>query len=703
MPKVTKTFSWASGADSFTDVGSSADLTAAYEGSDGDPSGCVKFTLATAVAAVEQWRGPAQTWEDWGVPPGATVTHVILKKLRHRRPSTTGQSGTAQARVYVLNGSDTSAVTDANGIFLITLASSVLSTWTEQAASASLRRVNDASQASNSTVKLQLYLSITGTGTVDIDYRFDEVEIDIYYDLPTVTKTWSWATTDEGFSDQGVSANITAEYVDGDGDPADCFRFWTQTSSLAGAAEQWLRSATTETWESLGVPPNCTVLGVQFMAARTKRPLVDQLTAYTLNLALVSSGGVVLTTGNLYAAAQAITQLTTWSAQATSGAVHVPLTGTGAASNTSVRLRVQATLSTGAGAADVDIRLDEIQVKIWYEPFPQDLAVAGDIASGEAFGDSTVALNAGQSVTGVGDIVSAEVFGTSQANLNVVGVGDIVAGESFGQLLVAQTVALTDGIPSAEAFGAAALFTLTEVTSTSVRAKRVDWLRHPSSTPTLVPQAQPGGGPLGGIGNALKFDLSATASLQRAAYANSRLGQLRGRGLFAVAAYFSASALRSKVAVLTRWNAARLEAPNLCYVAELVYDNNGISCLLREGPDEAGRVLAEKRLDPNYGFAAERWMEVAVVLDVDTVGSLVISLLARSNGVVIGHATLSIADPSWYVVERLSISRHLARSAGQAGWQVLSRAGAGFVQVGSFRAMANTAPSYTVLPDNIEA
>lgn len=110
------------------------------------------------------------------------------------------------------------------------------------------------------------------------------------------------------------------------------------------------------------------------------------------------------------------------------------------------------------------------------------------------------------------------------------------------------------------------------VESQHITGKRPDWLRHASSTPTLVPTFEPTGGPQGGVANDLRFDLGATSSVQRAAYVDVKLGNVRGQSRFSVSTKFQANAVRTKVAALARWNPARLESADACYAAELSYD-----------------------------------------------------------------------------------------------------------------------------------
>jgi len=241
---------------------------------------------------------------------------------------------------------------------------------------------------------------------------------------------------------------------------------------------------------------------------------------------------------------------------------------------------------------------------------------------------------------------------------------------------------------------------------TTLAGKLADWFRHASSSPTLVPVAEPSHGPEGGIANDLRFDIGATSALQRAAYSNTRLGALRGAGLVSLSMLFSTGATRSKVAVLGRWNPGRLEAPDACYAAEILYDSTGMHCTLRGGPDESGEILFQKRLKASFGFVGNRWLEVGLVFSLDSVGNLKLQTVARPNterGVSTVYTTYPLTSTTWYSVGTALVLRHLARESGNAGWQVLSRteSGSPFVRIGGFRAVVEADPPMTILPDVI--
>lgn len=126
------------------------------------------------------------------------------------------------------------------------------------------------------------------------------------------------------------------------------------------------------------------------------------------------------------------------------------------------------------------------------------------------------------------------------------------------------------------------------------------------------------------------------------------------------------------------------------------------NCTLRYGPDESGEVVFVKRLNAVYGFLKGQWIEVGLDLTLDTVGNLKLLVLARPNpqrGRTTPWTTYPIDSASWYRVDSAVVKRHEIRKSGEAGWQILTRAGKGDVRVGEFRARVVSSTAIDVLPD----
>lgn len=127
-----------------------------------------------------------------------------------------------------------------------------------------------------------------------------------------------------------------------------------------------------------------------------------------------------------------------------------------------------------------------------------------------------------------------------------------------------------------------------------------------------------------------------------------------------------------------------------------------VTCALRYGPDESGDVIFIKRTNAFYGFVKGQWIEVGLNLTSDTVGNLKLEVLARPNtqrGVNVNWTTFQIDSPQWYHVGSALVKRHEIKKSGEAGWQILTRAGQGDVRIGEFRARVSAATAIDVLPD----
>jgi len=83
LPNVIKTFSFATTAESFVAT-AGASSTLSYDSATGDPAGALKARiLGRNKADTDYWEWTG-TWEDLGVPTGATVTNVQLLSAQTR-------------------------------------------------------------------------------------------------------------------------------------------------------------------------------------------------------------------------------------------------------------------------------------------------------------------------------------------------------------------------------------------------------------------------------------------------------------------------------------------------------------------------------------------------------------------------------------------------------------------------------------------
>lgn len=173
-----RTWAFATDAQGLADAGNSANIAFAYEGSDGNPSGCVKFTTtATSLSnAVEKARRATagETWETWGAASGSTVTQIGSISFDICVPSQAGLvGGINSVKVRIINSSGTTVLTGD----LVNWGWSLEGTsWTTRASVGSTRNVSSAYQASTTDVRLELEFTVsTGASGVNIDVRLDNI------------------------------------------------------------------------------------------------------------------------------------------------------------------------------------------------------------------------------------------------------------------------------------------------------------------------------------------------------------------------------------------------------------------------------------------------------------------------------------------------------------------------------------------------
>jgi hypothetical protein len=262
--------------------------------------------------------------------------------------------------------------------------------------------------------------------------------------MPTVVKTWAFASDAEGLTDAGVSA-VAFAHLTTDGNPSGCVRF-TQATKAVTQSERALRASTGETWESWGVPAGATVTGVQVTAWQEKLAANTKLSSHSISARVIGSGGAsVHSAGDLLAAvALGTTTDATWQAGAAGTARAVD---SGAqASGTDVRLELEYSVVTsgGGGSASVDQRFDQIQLTITYtESAP---SITGDLSvteAGDTLGATAVSPAAAAAmITEAGDTLGATAVSPVAAAAMITEVGDTFT--AAGAAPIAAVSALTE-------------------------------------------------------------------------------------------------------------------------------------------------------------------------------------------------------------------------------------------------------------------
>lgn len=235
MATVIKNFVFAADAEGLADKGTNANIAFAFEGSDGNPAGCIKFTTATASlsSASESGLNPTTTgvtWQTWGVPPGSRVTALKLLGFQHRRPSVTGLTSYSLAmRIVDLNGNNVSG----SNLYSAVQGISQLTSWTSVGVQSSIN-TNNGQQISTRDVRLEVIATIsTTTGTINVDLRVDEISLEITYTPPQpddLTLGESVSGTASGTASDGLALAETT----------------TQSAAVSQAEALTLSEATTQ-------------------------------------------------------------------------------------------------------------------------------------------------------------------------------------------------------------------------------------------------------------------------------------------------------------------------------------------------------------------------------------------------------------------------------------------------------------------------
>lgn len=199
--------------------------------------------------------------------------------------------------------------------------------------------------------------------------------------MPTVVKTWSFATDAEGLADAGGSSSIAFAYEGGDGSAsAGCVKFTTAVDGLVNETEQGRKVSTADTWETWGVPGGATVTNVQVTAWKAK--LADdtglsEANDCKLTIQAVDASAVSVTDADLIGS-QNITSLS-WTAMS-AGSLRGVISGK-QTSSTPVRLELEVRLSTDDPSTSVDVRFDSIELTITYDDGTTGGAVTPPVAS----------------------------------------------------------------------------------------------------------------------------------------------------------------------------------------------------------------------------------------------------------------------------------------------------------------------------------
>ncbi len=182
MSTVDYTLAFLADAESLVDQGGSL-IAFAWLSSDGDPAnGCVKFTLASGngspLSEKARRNSITLTWEDMGVPMGATVTHVEQVAGKRKVPVGTADTLTVLSRIINNSGTTVHSAGD-----LLNAGPPLSNVWADLTFLGQ-RAVDASYQASNTPVGVEIECtgSTQGTGA---ELRLDTFTYRITYTVPT--------------------------------------------------------------------------------------------------------------------------------------------------------------------------------------------------------------------------------------------------------------------------------------------------------------------------------------------------------------------------------------------------------------------------------------------------------------------------------------------------------------------------------------
>lgn len=180
MTTVTKTFAFLSNSESFSGVSGGSGVTMDWYASDGNPAGCLRSALTSnSLTRVNYWEWVG-TWEDLGVPSGATVTYARLNSGNWKCSNYSRAGSGNTAGPYKIYSNDATPVQIAQ----IWAGASVSGTTSWQTISAqSDQAIGSSYQASSTTVRIRLYdTHVTSVGAgPNVTLLDDQVSLVITY------------------------------------------------------------------------------------------------------------------------------------------------------------------------------------------------------------------------------------------------------------------------------------------------------------------------------------------------------------------------------------------------------------------------------------------------------------------------------------------------------------------------------------------
>lgn len=199
IPSIPATFNLITG-EAWAEVGDTPTISYAQDPSNGQPLPCGKFSWDSTSAFAsrfERARTKIYTWEDLGVPVGATVLTVTCDSFYWRMSVSVDSGFSASSNLDVVSAAGV-IVHSVGTLDLNTLPGGPSTPWAQRLPGVS-RAVDVAYRASNTQVKMQAKCTVAnpnGLGEPDY-YEFDTIVLTITYSLGGINgwiySSISWA------------------------------------------------------------------------------------------------------------------------------------------------------------------------------------------------------------------------------------------------------------------------------------------------------------------------------------------------------------------------------------------------------------------------------------------------------------------------------------------------------------------------------
>jgi prepilin-type N-terminal cleavage/methylation domain-containing protein len=319
-----------------------------------------------------QWELSGITWEDLGVPAGATVNNVN-GSYSHRVASAVNfnTGGSNNSGTLTIRDGATGATTYATLESALSYTSATTTAWAIRNATGAVTPAV-AGRPSNASIRIRLAGNIrtTNVANPNVILRQDQITLVIAYTLAPVnlTKTFTLDASLENYLATCTTVVCARDTTDGNPGTGDI----QETHTTRNSSRPWQWELSGITWEDLGVPAGATVNNVNGSYSHRVASAVNMNTTAGNN----TSGALTIRDGALGTTTVATLEsaLSYTSATATSWAVR---NATGAvtpgvayrASSTPIRIRLAGNIrTTNVANPNVILRQDQITLVINYTP-----------------------------------------------------------------------------------------------------------------------------------------------------------------------------------------------------------------------------------------------------------------------------------------------------------------------------------------------